>query len=163
MNHGSKVRCSRRLVAPLFAIAGVAAFGGCASLFERNANPWPRVEAERIPHPQPIIRTFGALYFELDRTDVDQQGRQLADRLVNHLKRHPKDQVRLEGHASTDGLAAYNWELSRLRAEAVKTHLVGLGVAADRIVVAGFGESDPAGSDEAANRRVEIIVVHMGR
>lgn len=70
------------------------------------------------------------------------------------------EKILIEGHTDAAGSPEYNRQLSRRRAEAVKGYLVKYyHVAADRLLVAGKGESSPlAGLDayDAGNRRVEI-------
>jgi len=65
------------------------------------------------------------------------------------------------GHTDSTGPEAYNQKLSERRAESVKAYLVNKGVAADRIVTQGLGESQPVADNKtragrAENRRVEV-------
>lgn len=67
----------------------------------------------------------------------------------------------VSGHTDSIGTDAYNQKLSERRASSVKAYLVNKGVAADRIVTVGYGESKPVASNKtkagrADNRRVEI-------
>jgi outer membrane protein OmpA-like peptidoglycan-associated protein len=71
-----------------------------------------------------------------------------------------QSRVRIIGHTDTVGGDAYNFDLSRRRAEATLGQLVGrYGVPASRLEVMGLGESQPLadvpGAD-SANRRVEF-------
>jgi outer membrane protein OmpA-like peptidoglycan-associated protein len=70
----------------------------------------------------------------------------------------------IEGHTDRKGTRAYNEELSKSRAEAVKDYLVHeTGVAPDRLQTAGKGFSEPANPKNpygAENRRV--VVVNLG-
>ncbi len=67
----------------------------------------------------------------------------------------------LEGHADASGSAAYNLELSRKRAEAVKKYLVEVHkVDPSKLRIVGKGEADlldPANPYSGKNRRVRII------
>ena len=67
----------------------------------------------------------------------------------------------LQGHTDSIGGAAYNRDLSVRRAQAVKRHLVEqMGIASDRLIAVGFGESYPVAgmpADHERNRRVEIV------
>ena len=72
--------------------------------------------------------------------------------------------MRVEGHADSRGESELNEWLSTLRAERVRDVLVGLGVPAERIEIAGYGETRPRaeGEGEAAlarNRRVEFVML----
>lgn len=72
-------------------------------------------------------------------------------------------EVMVIGHTDRVGSLSANDTLSRQRAAAVRTLLIGAGIAADKLEVAGRGEREPLmpTADEVAeakNRRVEISV-----
>ena len=73
--------------------------------------------------------------------------------------------IEIGGHTDARGGAAYNRDLSRRRAEAVRAFLIDDGgVAANRLSAAGYGEDRPKvkGRGESAwqaNRRVELVIV----
>ena len=79
------------------------------------------------------------------------------------LTDHPDLALTIEGHTDSDGDEASNQSLSERRAAAVKAWLVAeRGIAADRLVTVGFGESKPAAPNDTAegrqqNRRVELV------
>jgi outer membrane protein OmpA-like peptidoglycan-associated protein len=65
------------------------------------------------------------------------------------------------------GPAAYNKELSARRAASVVRYLVAKGVAADRLVAAGYGFERPIATNDTAlgrakNRRVEFTILDDG-
>jgi outer membrane protein OmpA-like peptidoglycan-associated protein len=83
--------------------------------------------------------------------------------VLAEMKKRPVPDVLVIGHTDTQGDLESNDELSRMRAEKVKGFLVGIGVAPERIKVAGRGEREllvPTADnvDEPRNRRVEINV-----
>ena len=70
--------------------------------------------------------------------------------------------VEVAGHTDSVGTEEYNMGLSLRRAEAVRQYLVGKGIAADRLIVRGYGESRPVADNATAegrfqNRRVELV------
>jgi outer membrane protein OmpA-like peptidoglycan-associated protein len=75
--------------------------------------------------------------------------------------------VKLEigGHTDSTGPASYNLTLSKRRAQAVKDFLVfAYGVEDNRLIVKGYGESQPIASNrtktgQSKNRRVEFKVI----
>lgn len=83
--------------------------------------------------------------------------------LGNALNQQLKDEKAfvIEGHTDRTGARAYNDELSKRRAEAVKEYLVkDLGVSADRLETVGKGFSEPANPRQpyaAENRRVVVV------
>ena len=73
-------------------------------------------------------------------------------------------QVVIEGHTDSMGDDAYNLNLSRDRAFAIRQALVAEGIPASRISTQGFGEALPVASNSTStgrqkNRRVEITCV----
>ncbi len=69
--------------------------------------------------------------------------------------------IRLEGNCDTWGSDEYNFALGLRRANAVKTAMIAEGVAAERISMTSYGESNPVCTDETKecwkkNRRVDL-------
>jgi len=86
------------------------------------------------------------------------------DRIALFMQRHPNVKIRVEGHTDAIGRAQFNYRLSVRRAQAVKNYLVARGVDPRRILVYGYGESQPIASNETEfgrrlNRRTEIVIV----
>lgn len=72
-------------------------------------------------------------------------------------------QIVIEGHTDSQGQDASNMELSRRRAESVRSFLAQKGVEASRMTAVGKGESEPVTSNDSAegranNRRVELHI-----
>ena len=63
----------------------------------------------------------------------------------------------VEGHASTEGSAQYNWDLSMARATAVLKQLIAAGLDPTRVSLRGFGKV------AAAERRVDLCVLRTRR
>jgi OOP family OmpA-OmpF porin len=73
-------------------------------------------------------------------------------------------QVEVGGHTDDRGGADNNMKLSQRRAEAVRTYLIGKGVAADRLTAVGYGQTKPIADNKSAagrqkNRRVEFKIL----
>jgi outer membrane protein OmpA-like peptidoglycan-associated protein len=85
------------------------------------------------------------------------------DEIARMLQEHPGLRISIEGHTDSDGEDAFNLELSKKRAAAVRSYLTGeRGIAAARLESAGFGESKPAADNatpegKQQNRRVELV------
>ena len=86
------------------------------------------------------------------------------DDVVAVLLKYPEIRIEIQGHTDSDGAAAYNESLSARRATTVRDYLASDGVAVDRMVVRGYGESQPLADNgtsagKAENRRVVLRVI----
>ena len=110
--------------------------------------------------PRPV--TF-VLYFLGDSEDFTPESKLELPKIFPEIAAHPAPEIVVVGHTDRLGTVPYNDALSLRRAERVRNDLVGLGIARDRITIAGRGEREPivATEDEVVeprNRRVEITV-----
>jgi OOP family OmpA-OmpF porin len=86
------------------------------------------------------------------------------EKVANFLKKHPEVTTVIEGHTSSRGADDYNIELSKARAEAIKTVLIERFVIdAGRISTLGYGEARPIATNDTeagrlANRRVVAVI-----
>ena len=102
------------------------------------------------------------IYFEYDRSEIQEQYRAVIEAHANFLSQNPQRTVTLEGHADERGSREYNLALGERRAKAVERELTVLGVSASQIRTVSYGEERPisAGHDDSSwslNRRVELI------
>lgn len=85
------------------------------------------------------------------------------NRVAGVLNQYPETLIRVEGHTDSKGSDEYNMNLSRKRANAVKTLLAMRGVAESRIEASGYGKTMPVATNDTEagrqkNRRVEIRI-----
>lgn len=109
------------------------------------------------------VITLGDVLFGTDLSRLTSDGMRSAQKLADVLQQNPLRKVMIEGFADSTGAAAYNQGLSERRASAVRTALLGMGVARERIDMRGYGESFPVAANDSAanrqlNRRVEIVL-----
>jgi peptidoglycan-associated lipoprotein len=102
-------------------------------------------------------------FFVVDSAELDDAGRAVATANADVLKKYGSWVVTIEGHADERGTAEYNLALGERRALAVKTYLVSLGIAPDRLRTVSYGKEFPfdPGHDEAAwakNRRAHFVI-----
>jgi outer membrane protein OmpA-like peptidoglycan-associated protein len=100
--------------------------------------------------------------FAKDSSSIDAQFTPVLTQVAKSLNLYPKTTIDIIGHASTDGDANHNMELSRQRADSVRVFLQGSGVLPARMVSTGMGETQPlvlperTEADRKKNRRVQI-------
>jgi peptidoglycan-associated lipoprotein len=107
-------------------------------------------------------KPLGDVFFALDSSDLSDEGRALLQKNSGWLKRWNSTRVSVEGHCDERGTAEYNLGLGERRATAVKSYLVSLGVATDRLATVSKGKEQPVctEADEscwARNRRGHFI------
>lgn len=92
-------------------------------------------------------RPLGTVYFDYDRSDISEDARGTLARNAEWLRRWPSTRIVVEGHCDERGTPEYNLALGSRRAEAVRSYLVALGIADDRIQSVSKGEETPACND----------------
>lgn len=109
------------------------------------------------------IEFDGAIEFELDSDALTDESGPTLQALKQTLVDNPGlDRVEVAGHADSTGEDAHNLDLTRRRADAVRTWLVKRGVAPARLVSMGYSSYCPKNASDptdAKNRRVELAIV----
>lgn len=118
-------------------------------------------EAASIQREQDILTaTFKSdLFFDFNSSVIRPGGYRELERVSSVLRQYPQTLIRVEGHTDAVGSEAYNRQLSRRRAEAVKLALTQMGIAPGRIYTVGLGETQPIASSPDINRRVNIVIM----
>ena len=83
--------------------------------------------------------------------------------LIKELKTDTKSKIIIDGYTDGDASDKYNLELSKKRANAVKSYLISKGIDKSRIIINAYGEQKPIADNKtiegkAKNRRVVISV-----
>ena len=110
-----------------------------------------------------VVTLPGSIYFEVNKSVIQPAMRSRLTEIARAMATAGDSAVLIEGHTDSDGANEYNLELSRLRAEAVRSVLVAGGIPPERIQTLGYGETRPVASNTSAsgkaqNRRVEIVL-----
>ncbi|MBF0209992.1 MAG: OmpA family protein [Desulfamplus sp.] len=107
-----------------------------------------------------LTATFQSnMFFDYDSDVIKAGGYSEINRVAGVLRDYPQTRIRVEGHTDSKGSDVYNQALSERRAKAVADALIQRGVDPARLEVIGFGESQPISSDDATNRRVNIVII----
>lgn len=133
---------------------------------ERAANARLRAElgqAHTRVTDRGLVLTLGDVLFSVGKSDLKPGAARTLDKLIGAMKRDRQTRVTIEGHTDSTGGRAFNIDLSKRRAAAVRSYLTRNGVAAGRIVARGLGPDFPVATNASEagrqqNRRVEVLV-----
>jgi len=106
---------------------------------------------------------FAPIFFPFDSSEIGSSETGKLRQIASFLKSSQRSII-LAGFTDERGTEEYNRGLGESRAEAVRNHLISLGIAPNRIQTVSFGQEMPAdpGHNETAwakNRRAETGVV----
>lgn len=119
-------------VRPLLAAGLAIALGACET--EPSPPPLPGIYPHKIQ---------ASAFFDFDSAALTEQGLKNLAPVATAALHGRAGPVRVVGHTDRSGAQAYNMDLSRRRAEAVRDGLIRLGVPADRIQLKWRGENQP--------------------
>jgi outer membrane protein OmpA-like peptidoglycan-associated protein len=166
-----------------FATAGISLkyFYGPQQTSAAPPPPPPRSAAPAPPPPPGVVEAPGAaepppappraakkiilrsIHFNFDKADILPDAAPVLDAAVQTLNEAGGQIVIVAGHTDSTGSEAYNLQLSRRRADAVRAYLVSHGIDAGRIHTEALGKAQPVASNDtedgrAQNRRVELHI-----
>ena len=110
-----------------------------------------------------IEKNFNAAKFEQGKADLAEDAKFVLHDLAKVMNKNPEVKLKIQGHTSAEGDAAYNQKLSEARAKAAVDFLVEQkGVDINRLSYEGLGSSMPKNAENPMapeNRRTEFIVI----
>ncbi|HDI58779.1 MAG TPA: DUF2075 domain-containing protein [Desulfobacteraceae bacterium] len=114
--------------------------------------------AKALPAEKTVIR------FPYNSNQISDEAFGKLDQLAEMIKRRPGTRLVITGYTDGLGNRAYNINVSKLRADAIKSYFIGQGISADRITATGLGPANPVAPDDtfygrSQNRRVEIEII----
>jgi outer membrane protein OmpA-like peptidoglycan-associated protein len=114
-----------------------------------------------------MIITIGDVLFASGQATLTQPGMANLRKLADVLTQNPERTVLVEGFTDSVGAAAFNQQLSERRAASVRTALLGMGIAPERVAMKGYGKAYPVANNDTPgnrqlNRRVEIVLSNSG-
>lgn len=107
------------------------------------------------------------IYYDLDKAEIRADAAVELNKLVQILKDNPAIRIELSSHTDSRSGDAYNQNLSQRRAQSAVDYIVSQGIAADRLVAKGYGESQlivanaTTEEEHQINRRTEFKVIEI--
>jgi outer membrane protein OmpA-like peptidoglycan-associated protein len=120
-------------------------------------------QLKATPTPRGLVMTLGDVLFDTGRAELNPGASRKLDQLAQFLNEHKERRVQIDGFTDSVGTESYNEELSRRRADAVKSALTTRGVDSSRISTQGYGKAYPVANNSDSggrqlNRRVEVVI-----
>lgn len=144
----------------------------CLLLFGKKKTEPQVVEVEKVVvvHDTLYVKQiaeiedhYNAATFIVGKADLSDDAKFVLHDLAKVMKDHPDIRLRLEGHTSAEGDAAFNQRLSEARAQAAVDFMINHeGIDASRLEAVGKGSSEPKNPEDPTapeNRRTEFIVI----
>lgn len=135
---------------------GIEEFKGCPEEVDEKQGP-------RDPSSWDVYE-IKIIFFDTDKATLKYESLLTLNEVARILNNNPSFHLKIEGHTDSSASDNYNQELSEQRALAAKNYLITKNIDSSRLETIGFGEADPARSNDseqgkASNRRVEFIII----
>ncbi len=115
------------------------------------------------PTDRGLVLTLGDVLFDTGKAELNSGATRKLDQLAQFLTQHPDRRVQIDGFTDSVGTDSYNEELSRRRADSVRSALLTRGIDSARIGTQGYGKAFPVATNADSggrqlNRRVEVVI-----
>jgi outer membrane protein OmpA-like peptidoglycan-associated protein len=120
-------------------------------------------QLKATPTNRGLVLTLGDVLFDTGKAELNSGASRKLDQLAQFLSEHPDRRVQIDGFTDSIGSDAFNQELSRRRADSVKSALLNRGVSSSRMGTEGYGKAYPVANNSDSggrqlNRRVEVVI-----
>ena len=124
---------------------------------------------EKLPEKAGETFILKDLYYDYNSYSLNSKAKKELDKLITHMVKFPQIKIELSSHTDSRGNKDYNLKLSEQRSESAKNYLVSKGIASERIIAKGYGETKLRNNctdsiicteaEHAINRRTEVKVL----
>lgn len=111
-----------------------------------------------------LVRVPSDILFDKGSAALSPHGRAKVQEVAQVLRDYPNSITYIRGYTSSEGDLQYNIQLSKQRADVVRSELILAGISPSRLFADGMGPQNPIASNDtesgrAQNRRVELHVI----
>ena len=126
-----------------------------------DTGPAPKAKID-LAKKQIVI--MDKVFFDTNKATIKPVSFALLDQVAQILRGHGEIKVEIQGHTDAQGDMDHNIQLSKERAESVRTYLIKKGVDPARMISGGYGPTVPIADNRTkagreANRRVEFHIL----
>lgn len=106
------------------------------------------------------------IFFEIGKAELKPISYVELNKAVDLMQKNTGMKIEVGGHTDSQGADANNLSLSQKRAQSVVEYMVLAGIARERLIAKGYGETVPIADNNtsegrAANRRTEFVIVEF--
>ncbi len=111
---------------------------------------------------------LSTIYFDFDKYNIRKDSEVEVEKVIAAMEKYPSLKIKVNSHTDSRGKDSYNLLLSQKRAEATVNYMIAKGIAKDRLVSEGFGETKLvnectngakcSAAEHELNRRSEFII-----
>jgi outer membrane protein OmpA-like peptidoglycan-associated protein len=121
------------------------------------------IEVQKLKNQTLKVNIASEVSFGFDSASLTPAFIPKLTKLSEIIKRYPKTIIHVVGYTDSIGSSAYNMTLSQRRAQSVVDYFAQQGIASQRLVAVGRGETQPRASNDTEagrqlNRRVELFI-----
>ncbi len=112
---------------------------------------------------------LGTIYFDFDKYSIRSDAEVEIQKIIAAMEKYPSLKLKVTSHTDSQGRDSYNLWLSHKRAEATTAYMKAKGIAGDRLLQQGFGETklvNKCGNgvkcsqeEHQMNRRSEFLIL----
>ncbi len=120
------------------------------------------VDLKKVEVGQSIV--LRNIFFDFDKATIRPESANELERLIKLLNENPTLKIELGSHTDSKGSDDYNQKLSQSRSQSVVSYLITKGIATDRLVAKGYGETVAVATNDTddgrqQNRRTEFKIL----
>lgn len=112
----------------------------------------------------PKIFTLNNVLFETGKYELSGTSYEELNKLAEYMTRKKTTVIEIAGHTDNVGSPDFNRTLSEKRASTVRSYLLKKGIAPERVIATGYGDTQPVADNDTPqgrqkNRRTEVRII----
>jgi outer membrane protein OmpA-like peptidoglycan-associated protein len=145
------------------AMLGGAIGGHAGRRMDQQAKELEKIAETKRTEQGLVAKLKSDILFDTGKSELKPTATNNLKQMAEIMRKYPENILVIQGYTDSTGSAKINEELSKKRAEAVRTTLVSFGMPSATITTEGLGPANPVADNSSAdgrmkNRRVEIQV-----
>lgn len=145
------------------AAAGAVLGGVVGRRMDKQAKELEKIAETKRTDQGLVTKLKSDILFDTGKADLKPAAKTNLAKMAEIMKKYPENVLNVKGFTDSTGSDDFNEELSKKRADSVRSYLVTKGIPQETVSTVGMGEQNPVGDNATddgrkQNRRVEIEV-----